>query len=285
MEQVSKKYPNSLRRLPADFDSQAVLEVDRLLDQIVAEHKVTVPWAIESGSRAWGFPSPDSDYDARFIYVRSIEQYLSPWPPRDVIEMPIEGDMDVNGWDLGKAIKLMLKGNAVVLEWLQSPIIYRGDPQFRDQLLVLAELCADRLSAIRHYYHLGTQQWGRFLASGDEAPAKKLFYSARPALCLRWLRLGRERKVPPMNFQVLLREAEAPWAIVDQLEQLVAAKAHTRELGNAPVASEVRNFIDAEYQLVESELAVKDTPRSAQQTEAANALFFSVVQKYSSSRA
>jgi hypothetical protein len=82
-----------------------------------------MPLAIESGSRAWGFPSPDSDYDCRFIFVRPIEDYLSPWQRRDVIETPLEGDFDVNGWELGKAIRLLAKGNAVIIEWLMSPIV------------------------------------------------------------------------------------------------------------------------------------------------------------------
>ncbi|MFE3443732.1 DNA polymerase beta superfamily protein [Nocardia sp. NPDC059180] len=83
--------------------------------------------AIESGSRAWGFPSPDSDYDCRFLYVASLDTYLSPWRTRDVIETPLVGLLDVNGWDLGKALRLLVKGNAVLIEWLQSPIVYRGD--------------------------------------------------------------------------------------------------------------------------------------------------------------
>lgn len=149
----------SARFVPDYFDEKAVNEIDRRLEDISTQHKVKIAWAIESGSRAWGFPSPDSDYDARFIYVRSVDQYLSPWAPRDVIEMPVEDDMDVNGWDLSKAIKLMLKGNAVVLEWLQSPIIYSGDLLFKEEMLSLANQCANRISTMRHYFHLGTQQW------------------------------------------------------------------------------------------------------------------------------
>lgn len=271
----------SLRTVPDHFDKNAVDEIDRRLEDIAADHAVTIAWAIESGSRAWGFPSPDSDYDARFIYVRSIDQYLSPWHPRDVIEMPIEGEMDVNGWDLGKAIKLMLKGNAVVLEWLQSPIIYSGDRQFRDEMLSLAEQCADRISSMRHYYHLGTQQWERFLALGDEAPAKKLFYAARPALCLRWLEVHEKRNVPPMHFQTLLREAETPTLILESFEQLVAAKAQTRELGYANVSEDVRSFINKAYQTVERQLQVDNRPQPPENIERAKSFFYDLVRRYS----
>jgi uncharacterized protein len=271
----------SIRIVPDYFDAKAVEEIDRRLASIASDHRVTIAWAIESGSRAWGFPSPDSDYDARFIFVRSIDQYLSPWQPRDVIEMPIEGDMDVNGWDLGKAIKLMLKGNAVVLEWLQSPITYCGDPIFRDEMLLLAEQCADRISAMRHYFHLGTLQWERFGGFGEGAPLKKLFYSARPALCLRWLRVHSDRSIPPMHFQTLLRESETPPAIAEQFEQLVAAKAKTRELGNAPVPDDIRNFINGEYQLAQDALSAKNRPQSQENVERANAVFYETVRRYS----
>ena len=109
------------------------------------EERVAIPLAIESGSRAWGFPSPDIGYDCRFVYVRPTKDYLSPWSLRDVIETPLEGELDVSGWDLGKALKLMLKGNAVIVELLQSPITYRGDAEFRDEFLALCRHCADRV--------------------------------------------------------------------------------------------------------------------------------------------
>jgi uncharacterized protein len=271
----------SARCVPDYFDRQAVNEIDQRLEDISTEHKVRIAWAIESGSRAWGFPSPDSDYDARFIYVRSIDQYLSPWVPRDVIEMPVEGDMDVNGWDLGKAIKLMLKGNAVVLEWLQSPIIYSGDPRFKEEMLSLANQSANRISSMRHYFHLGTQQWDRFLALGDEAPAKKLFYSARPALCLRWMRVHSEHNIPPMHFQTLLLEAETPAGISNEFELLVAAKAQTRELGNTDVSSKVRAFIEDEYRLAEESLPATTLPQSPDNIERAKSLFYDCVRRHS----
>ena len=270
-----------LRSVPDNFDERAVDEIDKRLASIISDHNVSIPWAIESGSRAWGFPSPDSDYDARMIYVRSIDQYLSPWTPRDVIEMPIEGEMDVNGWDLGKAIKLMLKGNAVVLEWLQSPIIYRGDENFRDQMLLLANQCGNRANTMRHYFHLGTQQWQRFLAMGDIAPAKKLFYSARPALCLRWMRVHHERAIPPMEFQKLLHEAETPVEITDAFEHLVAAKAQTRELGNTEVSHEIRDFLNSEYQLAEDSLPSTTPPQPPEIIERAKSLFYDCVKRYS----
>ena len=104
--------------IPADIRRDVK---DRLI-LIECEHDVHILHAIESGSRGWGFPSPDSDYDVRFIYVHPRDRYLSLRPPRDVIELPVDGAFDINGWDLKKALRLLLKGNAVVLEWVNSPI-------------------------------------------------------------------------------------------------------------------------------------------------------------------
>jgi len=105
-----------------------------MLAAVKEQHQgATVLLAVESGSRAWGFPSPDSDYDCRFIFVRPPENYLRLFALRDVIEFPTDGLVDVNGWDLAKALRLLLRGNAVVIEWLTSPFTYAGDAVFRDR--------------------------------------------------------------------------------------------------------------------------------------------------------
>src|SRR6476661_1520627 len=83
----------SLRSIPPEMDGEKVALIDALLDRIADEHKVFLPLAIESGSRAWGFSSPDSDYDCRFVYVRRIAEHVTPWPMRDVIEFPPKDDL------------------------------------------------------------------------------------------------------------------------------------------------------------------------------------------------
>ncbi len=105
-----------MRSIPADFDAATVAAIDERLDLVVRDERVAMPLAIESGSRAWGFASPDSDYDCRFLYVRRRRDYLALWPHRDVIETPLDGLLDVNGWDVAKALRLLVKGNAVVIE-------------------------------------------------------------------------------------------------------------------------------------------------------------------------
>ena len=139
-----------MRAVPDSLDPAVVRRVDARLDAVVRDERVAIPLAVESGSRAWGFPSPDSDYDCRFVYVRPVADYLDPWPRRDVVETPLDAVLDVNGWDLLKAVRLLVRGNATLLEWLRSPIVYRADDAFRATLLALAEQVVDRDALVAH---------------------------------------------------------------------------------------------------------------------------------------
>lgn len=208
---------------------------------------MSLPLAIESGSRAWGFPSPDSDYDCRFVYIRRAEDYLTPWPRRDVIETPLDGDLDVNGWDLAKALRLLLKGNAVILEWLRSPIAYRGEPGFRDSFLELAERIADRNALQRHYLSMGQRERRLHFGDAQAVAVKKVFYALRPAMVLRWLRRHPEARVPPMHFPQLAAECALPADLAALVAELLARKEVTRELGTAPLPALVGRFVDAEF--------------------------------------
>jgi uncharacterized protein len=236
-----------LRTLSADFDPAVVAAIDARLDAIAYEHHATVLLAIESGSRAWGFPSPDSDYDCRFIYVRRREDYLTLYPPRDVIEFPLEGELDVNGWDLGKALRLLLKGNAVVIEWLTSPYAYAGDASFREEALALAKVAAHPAAIARHYLHLGERQRRTYFADERAVEIKKLFYALRPAMALRWLRLHPGAAVAPMHFPTLVVESELPADVTTLVHDLLARKAVTRELGSAPLPAPIAALIDKEF--------------------------------------
>jgi predicted nucleotidyltransferase len=243
-----------MRALPDTLSSEAVARIDATLESIRRERSITIPWAIESGSRAWGFPSPDSDYDCRFIYVRRVEQYLSLWPYRDVIETPLDRELDVNGWDLGKALKLVLKGNAVIIEWLRSPIVYQGDLGFRDEFLALAGRFTDRSLIARHYLHLGQRIRRAHLADEDAVPIKKLFYALRPAAALRWLRQHPDEAIAPMNFPTLMAECELPSELADVVSELLLRKAQTRELGTSPLPAPIASFIASELDHAQEEL-------------------------------
>jgi predicted nucleotidyltransferase len=236
-----------LRRLGSDFDPTIVAEIDRCLCVVSENHQSRVVLAVESGSRAWGFPSPDSDYDCRFIYVRRRDDYLTLFPPRDVIEFPPDVIIDVNGWDLGKALRLLLKGNAVVIEWLMSPFVYAGDERFCDEALMLARQVVRPAATARHYLHLGERQRRTYFADERPVPIKKLFYALRPALALRWLRLHAGQSVAPMHFPTLAAACDLPSGVVEIIDQLLKQKAVTRELGAGPMPAAISTLIELEF--------------------------------------
>jgi hypothetical protein len=237
----------SLRSIPPEMDAEKVARIDAMLDGIAAQHRVFLPLAIESGSRAWGFASPDSDYDCRFVFVRRAVDHITPWTARDVIELPLEGELDANGWDLRKALQLLLKGNAVIVEWLRSPVIYRGQAWFRDAFLEFARHAASREAICRHYLHLGERQRRVYFGDGSSIPQKKIFYALRPAAALRWLRMRPAEAIPPMHFPTLMEECDPPGQLREEITDLMRRKAVTRELGAAPLSPAVAGFIDSEF--------------------------------------
>ncbi|MFD9546498.1 DNA polymerase beta superfamily protein [Nocardia salmonicida] len=260
----------SLRTVPESMDPAVVAAVDTALDRVAAEHKVSIRLAIESGSRAWGFPSPDSDYDCRFVYVAGLDTYLSPWRTRDVIETPLIGLLDVNGWDLAKALRLLVAGNAVLVEWLMSPIVYRGDEAFRTRLREVATEVADRDRIARHYLHLGARQWALFERNGG---LKKVFYALRPAMALRWLREHPGAAVAPMHLPTLIAECALPTDLVSAITELTDLKSKTREMGSAAPPALITAFIDAEFETARGEFAARG-PRDLTASMAVTGEFF-----------
>ncbi len=234
------------------MDADVVAAVDGRLDTIEVGHGVRILWAIESGSRAWGFPSPDSDYDCRFVYARPRDDYLSLRTPRDVVETPVDAVLDVGGWDVRKALGLLVRGNAVVSEWLRSPIVYRGDVSVRDLLLELAQDVVDPADVVRHYSHVAQNN----LALHERTGAlKKFFYALRPAAALRWLREHPTSVSPPIDLPALLAEVDVPPDVHTAVRDLVAAKATTREMGGGAAPPVLRRFVDHELGRAETRRA------------------------------
>jgi uncharacterized protein len=256
-----------------------VEKIQERLDGVRREQRVVIPLAVESGSRAWGFPSPDSDYDCRFIYLRRPDDYLSPWRKRDVIETPLDEIFDVNGWDLGKALQLLLKGNAVVIEWLLSPIDYRREQRFSDELLGLARDVVARDRIIYHYLHLGERQRRTYFADVKSVKRKKLFYALRPAIVLRWLRQNPGERIAPMNFVELMRESAPPSEIVETVDVLLAEKALSSEMGAGPLDSVLSDFIDREFEIARETVLRVAEPVSEASRARAEAFFLDTLKR------
>lgn len=217
-------------------------EIESRLDTVEAGDGVRLLMAVESGSRAWGFPSPDSDFDVRFLYVRPRDWYLSLVPGRDVIEQPIVDEIDLNGWDVRKALGLLLKSNAVVSEWMESPIRYRPNDPFVTKLAALADDLLNPRAIAHHYARSGKLAAERWLDGDGDVPVKKYFYALRPALAIRAARLNPSVR-PPMNLQALVGASDLPSALAEQIDMLVDAKARTNERANGTRLPEIDALI------------------------------------------
>ena len=248
-------------------------EIERRLAAVEADNGVRLLMAIESGSRAWGFPSPDSDFDVRFIYVRLRDWYLSLVPGRDVIEHKIVDEIDLNGWDIRKALGLLLKSNAVVSEWMLSPIRYRADDPFVAKLAALADDLLNPRAIAFHYARSGKQAADRWLDGEDDVPVKKYFYALRPALAIRAIRLNPGER-PPMNLQALVAASDLPPALIGQIDALVEAKARTNERANGTRLPEIDALIRGELDPA-GELPVRKLRDRF--VDRANALFLDLV--------
>lgn len=207
----------------------------------------TVLFAIESGSRAWGFPSPDSDYDCRFVYARSANAHLVLQQPRDGIEFPIEGDIDAGGWDLRKALLLALGGNAVVVEWVKSPIVYEEVPGFRDKLRGLLDEIVDPVRVSHHYLGLARSHINRAGNLSGDVKLKKLFYLIRPIVALDWMAERDFKGLPPMSLPECLAGARIPPDATAEIQMMIERKAVTREMGTGPVPTAIARYLESRY--------------------------------------
>ncbi|MEL6197600.1 MAG: nucleotidyltransferase domain-containing protein [Pseudomonadota bacterium] len=236
----------SLKRFEPTVSAARRAEIADVLTGIERDEGVRILFAVESGSRAWGFPSPDSDYDVRFVYAHPLDWYLSLAPGRDVIERPIVGDLDVNGWELRKALNLLCKPNPVMLEWLSSPIRYRWQEGAADRLVALAERTAPAAACVYHYLHLGEGQMREHFKGRERVAYKKYFYVLRPALALRWVRLNVD-VAPPMNIQAMSAGLELAAEESAAIERLLALKSAQRETGEGPRIAPLDRLIEAEF--------------------------------------
>ena len=202
-------------------------KVIQRIKEIERQYGVRVLLAVESGSRAWGFASPDSDYDVRFIYVHPKDWYLSLEERRDVIEeLDPEGILDVSGWDLKKALSLMARCNCAFVEWLGSPIIYYKDDAFCQEIIGLKDLFFRKVSAVNHYYHMAMNHDKRYLERRG-CELKRFMYHIRGLLAARWAM--EKDTYPPVPFLHLVDSEVEEAEIKEKLMELVSLKKRSKE--------------------------------------------------------
>lgn len=218
------------------------------LEKVEDQFNVKILYACESGSRAWGFPSKDSDYDVRFIYVHKKEDYLTIdqmgiGSKRDVIELPINDLLDITGWELTKALKLFRKSNPPLLEWLRSEIVYYQAFSTIEQMQELSKSIFAPDSCIHHYLNMASNNFREYL-QGEEVRIKKYFYVLRPVLAAKWIEQYNE--FPPLEFPKLLDNLIPEGELKNEINTLLKRKLAGEELDQERKIQVINQFLTEE---------------------------------------
>lgn len=223
-------------------DHQKIVQeiIPAKLKEIEARENIRVIHCVESGSRAWGFASPDSDYDVRFIYVRPIEYYLRLDKTRDVIEWQLDDTLDINGWDLQKALRLLHSSNPTLFEWNNSPIVYKTTPEWAEISAIIGHFFQKK-AGLYHYLSTAKKNYREYL-KGDMVKPKKYFYVLRPILACRWIL---EKQTPPSMLFSELADACLDEDLVPAVSDLLRLKMETPEMGLGPRIDVINDYLDA----------------------------------------
>ncbi|PSL40042.1 hypothetical protein B0H99_10655 [Planomicrobium soli] len=227
--------------------------IQQKLMEIEKKHEVKILYAVESGSRAWGFPSKDSDWDVRFIYIHPPEWYLSIDPQgigakRDVIEEPINDLLDISGWEITKALRLFRKNNPPLLEWLRSEIVYYQKYAFVENMRSLESEVFYPNSMLYHYLNMAKNNYREYLR-GSEVKIKKYFYVLRPILACKWIEKYNE--TPPIGFHELLEDIVTESELKNEVNQLLRRKLAGDEFDMEPRIDVINNFVEHEMDRLE----------------------------------
>lgn len=251
-----------------------IKEIKTHLEELERARSIKILLAVESGSRAWGFPSPDSDYDVRIVFIHTTDWYLSITDRKDTIDYFHGELLDINGWDIRKTLNLLKKSNATPFEWAQSPIVYREEPAFRENLLALAQSFFQPQHALNHYRGIAKNSFDKGLSDG-KIRLKKLFYIIRPIFAINWV--VQKMTLPPMdifNLMAAVPEEE----IKEKILALIHLKEDKDEAYLYTLDPLLRNYIEEQFEKVEqiTLLRKKDLPN----VEVLNSFFRDLLTQY-----
>ena len=241
------------------------------LDEIEKRESIKILHCIESGSRAWGFASPDSDYDVRFIYVRPKNFYLRLDRTDDVIEWQLDDTLDISGWDLKKALILLHKSNPTLFEWNSSPIVYRTTDEWQKISAVINRYFVAK-SGLYHYLSTAKRNYREYL-KGETVKLKKYFYILRPLLACKWILA--EGTPPPMLFRTLM-EKYLDEEIKPDVEKLLDMKMNTPEIGEVKRFDRVNDYLDRSIDEIDGIIAGLPA-EDARDWDELNKIFLSII--------
>ncbi len=210
------------------------------LKEVENKEDVKILYAVESGSRGWGFESKDSDYDIRFIYSHPLKWYLSIEDKSDVIEYPVFDSLDISGWDIKKALKLFKASNPPFYEWLNSPIVYIDRGNFANKLRDLMPKFYSPVSCLHHYLNMANNNYKAYL-TGQRVKLKKYFYVLRPIFACMWIE--QYKTIPPMEFEKILYSQALDSKLIQEIEKLLRRKKSGEELETEDQIKIINNFL------------------------------------------
>ncbi|MBK9980910.1 MAG: nucleotidyltransferase domain-containing protein [Saprospiraceae bacterium] len=220
------------------------------LNNIEVRHDIKILLACETGSRAWGFPSPDSDFDVRLIYMHKKDWYLSLNEKKDTIELMLEdNEIDISGWDIRKSLRLLYKSNPPLLERIQSPIIYRSDPDFLHDINDLANLCYSKIATMHHYLSMSKKILPE-IEDQKKYKLKKFFYALRSSLACRWI--IERNEIPPIQFEKMVTELNVESNLQSRIKELIELKSGKEEAYFHTGENDLLDFIRLNIDLAEN---------------------------------
>lgn len=216
-------------------------EIREELLKLETQHDIKILYAVESGSRAWGFASTDSDWDVRYIYIHRLDWYLKIDDKKDNQEKILPNDIDLAGWELKKALRLFRKSNPPMLEWLRSPIIYLQQFSTADRLRDLTKEYFNPTSCLHHYFHMAEGNYREYLQK-DSVRVKKYFYVLRPILACDWIK--QTNTMAPMEFDKLLNSQVFDQNVKTEINNLLKRKIAGEELNEEPKIQTLNDFLE-----------------------------------------
>ncbi len=244
-------------------------EIKKELVRLESEHEIKILLAVESGSRAWGFASPDSDWDVRYIYIHKLDWYLKIDALKDSREKILPNDLDLSGWELKKALKLFRKSNPPMLEWLRSPIIYRENFSTAQTLREMSKQYFNPKSCMHHYLSMAKGNFKEFLQR-ERVRLKKYFYVLRPVLACDWIK--NTNSFPPMEFEKLVEAQVSDEKIRREIDALLKRKIAGDEMKEEPKIEALNDFLAQKIEFY-SEYAEKIESSKKPETDLLDALF------------
>lgn len=246
-------------------------EIIEHIHQLEVEQGITILLSVESGSRAWGCPSPDSDFDVRMIYKRSTPDYLEIDEKPDTINYFHGELLDINGWDIKKTLKLVRKSNVTPFEWAQSPMIYKEEDGFSSKLLEVCRAYFSEKHAVNHYKGIAKNCYSS-TDFGKSINLKKLFYVLRPLMAAKWI--IEKKEIPPMDIPRLIQIVKDQ-SVEQHIKELLAIKSNANEDYVHEASDLITEFIKEEFENI-NKTQLDDVPKDLN-SEKLNHLFKEII--------